>query len=113
MMYNIEDYKSTYHPSWLNKTKFLIVNENRDWLLIKRTHPQKNLLHTQRILFNKNNGNYYTWQHINENLHYCKFKKFNGILDKKGNSKWIGRREFKYYETNINVLLDKLLVSCI
>jgi len=110
---NIKDYKETYHPSWLKDTKFEILNENDEWLLIKRSHPNKELLHTQRILFNKGCGIHYTWQHINQNLHYCKFKRYNGILDKKENSKWIGYRDFKFYETDIEILLDKLLVSCI
>jgi len=109
-MITIQDYIDSYHPSWSKKLKIHTINENDEWYLLKRTYPDKELLHTQRILLNKKEPIYYSWQHINHNLHYCKLKEHDGVI-RKDDSKWLGLRTFKYYETDINKILNSIMVD--
>ena len=110
---NLEDYKSTYHPSWLEDTIFTIISENDNWMLIKRIHPKKHGLNSQRILFNKIDGHYFTWQRINKNLHHNKFKRFDGVIRANEPPKWLGHRIFGYYEKDIPTILKKIMVTCL
>jgi len=99
---NIEDYKNTYHNTWLKELKLTIINENKNWILLERTHEDMDYM--QMVLMNKNDNKYITWQDINLNVWINYYQ--NNIKNK-----WIGHRCFEYDERNIKDLVDLLRVS--
>ncbi len=103
-MITLKEFKNEYwHKTWHDGLTLIPIKEYKEYILIEKLFDGEQLVSPQRMLINRFTGGVFMWQKKNNNINYSKLGHiWNG---------YIGHRDFNYEETDIEYLLNMIMIE--